>query len=105
MMMNFFNFIYEFDFILLSETWQHKPGGFDLEGYQSIFVPRPDSLYGTSKRGQGGVCLHFNISLKDGVQIMDINNNGVIWIKLLKTFFGNNDIYLCFMYIPTRSSV
>jgi hypothetical protein len=42
------------------------------------------TLYETSKRGHGGENLYFNVSLTDGVQIMDIDNKGVICIKLPK---------------------
>lgn len=33
----------------------------------------------------------FRKPLKDGIQVVDINNTGVIWIQLLKSFFAKED--------------
>ena len=101
---DFLNLIKNFDFIFFSETWQKNNEIFSLEGYDSLYVPRPESF--TSKRGHGGICILFKEQLNNGISIVEIDNTGFIWVKLDKTFFGfDDDIYLCFVYIPPSNYV
>ena len=62
-------------------------------------------MKGKSKRGHGGICLFIKNSLKRGVELLETNKAGFIWIKLCQTYFSlNEDIYICFTYIPPKES-
>jgi len=66
-------------------------------------VPRPESP--KSKRGHGGICLYYKNHLRDGIVTQSIDQSGILWIKLCKTFFQlDDDLYLCFVYIPPSNS-
>lgn len=59
-----------------------------------------------SNRGHGGVCLFVREALFKGVEILDKDPDGFIWLKLNKTFFSLEfDICICFAYIPPSESV
>ena len=65
-----------------------------------------ESRYGRGKRGHGGVCLFNRSEIRKGVQILETDNAGFIWIKLCKDFFKlEMDICMCFVYIPPQDSV
>lgn len=101
------NFVSNFDLLFFSETWQRNNSKFEINGYNSIFVPRKESLRNNrSKRGHGGVCLFYRDHLHKGIFLEEIDENGIIWIKLCKHFFGlEQDIFVCCLYIPPSSSV
>ena len=101
---DFLDFVNNFDIIFLSETWQKAHDQFDINGYITVPVPRPQSS--NSKRGHGGICLFYKSSLQKGISISEIANEGVMWITLDKLFFGFDDnVYICFCYIPPSNSV
>lgn len=101
---DFLNFALNFDIIFLSETWQKNENDFCLNGYESISLPRPESL--KSKRGHGGICLFYKNSLKHGIIVQETDNAGFLWVKFCKTYFGfEEDLYVCFVYIPPSNSV
>jgi hypothetical protein len=96
--------VYNFDIIFLNETWQKSNNNFSLNEYESISVPRPESL--KSKSGHGELCLFYKHSLKQGIILQETDSAGFIWVKLCKTFFGfEDDLYVCFVYIPPSNSV
>ena len=102
---DFLNLVNNFDLIFFSETWQRKYDNFQLDGYECIAVPRSESMKEKSKRGHGGICLFIKNSLKRGVELLETNKAGFIWIKLCQTYFSlNEDIYICFTYIPPKES-
>ena len=58
------------------------------------------------KRGHGGVCLYIHENIYEGVQILERNDSGFIWVKLCKDFFKlSEDLCICFAYIPPQESV
>ena len=81
----FLEFVYNFDIVFLCETWQKSIDDFSINGYESVTVPRPQSLY--SRRGHGGICLFFKHGLVNGITVFETNEIGFIWIKLCKRFF------------------
>lgn len=102
---DFLNLVHNFDLIFFSETWQRKTDNFQLDGYECIAVPRSESMKGKSKRGHGGVCLFIRNTIKQGVELLETDNAGFIWIKLCKSYFSlNEDICICFTYIPPKES-
>ena len=70
------NFVTQFDLVFCSETWQKHNDKFDIEGYNCISVPRPESLRlkGRGRRGHGGICLFINNSIADGIEIIERNS-------------------------------
>ena len=102
---DFLNLVHNFDLVFCSETWQRRGDNFELSGYECIEVPRVESLKG-SRRGHGGVCLFIKNELVKGVQVLEKDRYGSIWVKLCKEFFGlDTDICVCFLYIPPQQSV
>ena len=69
----FLNFVSEHDLIFCSETWQRSSDKFEIENYQCITVPRPESLVirGKGKRGHGGICLFVSDTIYDGIEILE----------------------------------
>jgi exonuclease III len=58
------------------------------------------------KRGHGGICLFYKNHIKNGLKIVEKNSQGIIWVKLCKYFFDlQDDIFVCFLYIPPSNSV
>ena len=101
---DFIEFIRDCDILFISETWQKDNEDYQIKGYKILTVPRPESIH--SRRGHGGICLFYKECLQDGIDICEIDNKGIIWIKLCKTYFGfENDLYICFVYIPPCNSV
>ena len=98
----------EHDIVFCSETWQKSDSKFSIDGYKCITVPRPESMLirGRGKRGHGGICLFVRHTLCAGVEIIERHTSGFLWVKLCKTFFGfQDDIFVCFCYIPPKNSV
>ncbi|MEW8544153.1 MAG: hypothetical protein AB2693_11520, partial [Candidatus Thiodiazotropha sp.] len=62
-------------------------------------------MKGKSKRGHGGVCLFIRNGIKQGIEPLETDKAGFIWVKLCKTYFSlNDDICICFTYIPPKES-
>ena len=101
---DFLHLVDDFDILYFSETWQNSDKPFNIQGYESICVPRSESLH--SRRGHGGVCLMYKHALKHGITISEICDSGSIWVKLDHSFFGfENDLYICLLYIPPSNSL
>jgi len=60
---------------------------FELDGYESILVPRVESINNSSKRGHGGIALFYKKHLKPGIITVDIDPSGFICVKLFKLYF------------------
>lgn len=44
-------------------------------------------------------------SLAGVIELVKLNRNGVIWVKLIRDIFGRDrDLYLCLTYIPPEDS-
>ena len=54
----------------------------------------------------GGVIVYFrNNSLRDYIQLVELNSNGAVWFKLLKNRSDvEYDSYFCTCYIPSEES-
>ena len=90
------NFSSNFDFLFFSETWQRIDDEFELDGYESILVPRVESINNSSKRGHGGIALFYKKHLKPGIITVEIDSSGFICVKLCKLYFQLDvDIYVC----------
>ena len=81
---------------------------FVIENYQCIKVPRPESINirGKGKRGHGGICLFVNDLIYDGIEVLEKNSKGFLWVKVKKSFFCmETDLFICFCYIPPKDSI
>ena len=99
--------INSYEIILLGETWISKKHCIDLEinGYQSEHVFGQKSHGVTKGRQSGGISVYFKNELKDNISIIEKHDFGIIWIKLSNTLFHfNEDVYICYVYIPPTSS-
>ena len=92
-----------FDILCLQEI---QCGPHDLthlqKGYQVHSFHRKIS---DNKRYYGGSVIFIKNTISVGVQILNELDGDKIWIKLLKEFFGaEKDIFICFCYVPPRTS-
>ena len=87
--MDFLIVVQNNDFIFCSETWEKGYDDFCLQGYESVLVPRPESLVNTVKRGHGGVCLFYKSSLKKGINIVEKDEKGLIIVQLKHDFLAH----------------
>ena len=96
--------IRQLDICALLETWMsptHNPDLFEIEGYY-IYNKRCRTF--TKCRGSGGISICIKMYIKKGVKIIDTVANHCMWLKIYKTFFGNqSDIYIGVWYIPPNS--
>ena len=89
------------DIVFMCETHASGKDILYCNGYKYIAVCRSQE----PSRARGGLGVFIKHSLSKGVQVMDNSNCEYIWLKLSKSFFGfNNDVYLCFAYIPPANS-
>lgn len=103
---DFLDCIEGFDLLFFSETWVKKDEQYQLSNYHCVNVPRKERVSVKCKRGHGGVCLYIHENVYEGVQILETNDSGFIWVKLCKDFFClTEDLCICFTYIPPQYSV
>ena len=101
---DFFNFISDYDILLFSECWHSKLSNIDIEGYSHFSCPRP-KFNRKAKRNSGGVIVYFKNILSSHLELVNVNQNGIIWFKLNKTFLlTDNDAYICLSYVPPEDS-
>lgn len=62
----FLNFVTQFDLIF----WQRPNDKFNIEVYNCICVPRPDSM-GRNRCGHVGICFLINETIADGIEIIE----------------------------------
>ena len=92
------------DLVFLNETWQKKDDKFELSDYESVCVPRVESLNNTIKRGHGGVGL-YKSTLRAGINIAEKDSSGFIIAQLKRDFFNiEKDLFICFVYILLSTS-
>ena len=65
-------------FFFLSECWLNANTNLDLEGYNSIAVPR-------KRRTGGGLVLFFKEYLNDKLEIINIDYDCIVWIRCDKS--------------------
>lgn len=96
--------INKYDILFFSETWNSKTTNVDIDHFHCFSCPRP-KCNKKAKRDSGGVIIYYKQKYFGYIKLISINTNGLVWIKLDKTFFGtDNDIYICSCYIPPEDS-
>ena len=75
-----------------------------IPGYEYISCSRP-KFNKKAKRHSGGVIVYYKEKIRNLVELVELNYNGIIWIKLKRQLFRNDrDIFLCCCYIPPEGS-
>ena len=101
---DFLNFISDYDILLFSECWNSKTSNINIDGYCNFNCPRP-KFNRKAKRDSGGVIVYFKNKFVNHIELVNVNQNGIIWFKLKKTFLlTENDVYICLTYIPPMDS-
>ena len=89
------------DIVFMCETHASYQDNLHYNGYKYIAVCRSQE----PSRARGGLGVFIKHSVSKGVHVVDKSNCEYIWLKLSKHFFGfDNDIYMCFVYIPPANS-
>ena len=96
--------IRQVDICALLETWmspKHNADLFYIDGYYTYNKLCRQGLKG---RGSGGISICIKSDIKKGVKIIDTTTNYCIWLKMDKTFFGNqSDIFIGVWYLPPNN--
>ena len=82
--------------LLILTCWKKKVSvkALRLEGFNCFTCPRP-KCNKKAKRNSGGVCVYYKEKFFGNITLEKLNDKGIIWIKLNKSFLGyENDIYL-----------
>jgi hypothetical protein len=75
----------------------------EIVGYDKMIINRP--AIHVNPHDKGGIAFFFRSQLKQGVSKLSVNESGIVWVKLDKSFFGlESDYYLCGVYIPHERS-
>ena len=83
----------------MTESWTSENSDIDLPGYTCFNYYRK-FRHRRAKRNSGGTVIFIKNTIKDGITIVKNNYDTIVWLKLCKTFFHNeNDIYLCGVYL------
>ena len=68
-------------------------------------------MYGQKRHGvrkgrqSGGISVYFREELSDKISIVEKHDFGIMWIKISNELFHfNEDVYLCYVYIPPTNS-
>ena len=88
--------------ICLTECWIEKNYSYILPGYTATFIPRELSK---SKQG-GGIALFIKDTFNDIITLERIYFDTLVWLKIGKEYVnGDQDFYVCCLYIPPDRSV
>ena len=99
--------INKYDIILLSETWISDKHILNLEinDFESFHI------YGQKTRGvkkgcqSGGISIYYKKELKEHISVIEKNDFGIVWLKISSNIFHfNEDVFICFSYIPPVTS-
>lgn len=104
---DFINYITEYDIILLNETWLTKKDNFNFEiqGYTCEHIFGNKSAGAKRGRFSGGISICYKNCFKDKIKVIEKNQSGVMWLKILKEVFSfDHDVYICVAYIPPSGS-
>ena len=96
------NFSSNFDFLFFSETWQRIDDEFELDGYESILVPRVESINNSSKRGHGGIArkfLFYKKCLKPGINTVEKILVDLSVLSYVNYTFSLSLTYMCVVHI------
>ena len=81
------NFVYKYDIICLSETWQDNDNNSNVNGYTQI-TSFHRFKHKNARRNSGGVAVLIRNNLSKGVTKLKSAYDDCIWLKLDKSFFG-----------------
>ena len=102
---SFINNLLKQDIFCLQETHCDLENCLNLSDFQRpvhLIRPRVKS----SRKRHGGLSVYVHNSVRPGVQFLEHATNDFIWLKLNKSFFGfQENIYICFVYIPPEKKV
>ena len=78
---------------------------YEVQEYSYINKPR-SLINKRAKRGSGGILLYINDKIGQNVELINscISSEDRIWIKYRDSSSRDNDIYICFCYIPPKDS-
>lgn len=103
---SFIEIVTKHSIILLTEAWLRMHDTVNIPGYKHMPVLGPNKR---SKRGHRGVSVLFQQSIVYGIEILETEIAGLIWLKLSKLYFGfENDIFFTiniYTCIPPENSV
>ena len=89
---------------MFSETWHTKTSNINIDGYNYFSCPRP-KFNRKAKRDSGGVIVYFKQKFTNYIELINSNQNGIIWFKLnKKLLLTDNDAYICTCYVPPEES-
>ena len=104
---DFVDCVRSYDIVFLCETWTSRRNtiNLDIEGYDSAHIFGQKTPGVNKGRQSGGISVYFRKTLKQFITVIEQNKFGIIWLKIDKTLFKfNEDIYICHIYIPPKSS-
>jgi len=89
--------------VFLCETWLNNSNKINLDSFENV------SSFGRcnniGKRNEGGLCLYCTPDILKGMEVVKEIEKDITLIRLKNEFFHNeNDIYICFVYIPHEKS-
>ena len=101
---SFIESVFNYDVVMLCESWTNEMSDVDVEGYIRISKVRKRKKY--AKRSSGGLEVYIKEELIKGVEQEEYNHEDGLKFKFDKDFFGwQNDLYLFFLYFkPIDSS-
>ena len=103
----FIQYVNNFDILLFNETWLTKNDflSLDIQGYCCEHIFGNKSAGVKKGRYSGGLSIYYKNCLKDKIKVVEKNQAGIIWLRILKdTFSFNQDVYICATYIPPSGS-
>lgn len=104
---DFIDYVKTFDIIFFNETWLASKTQYnlDIEGYKCLHIFGNKSSNTKKGRFSGGISLYYRDQFTDKIKIIEQNQTGILWIKILRDVFEfNEDVYMCNIYIPPVNS-
>lgn len=100
---DFLNIISEYDLIFLCETWLKENEKVYINDFEIVSsFGRPNKI---GVRHEGGIAVYCKPDILNGIDVIKEIKSGIVLIKLRKEFFfKDEDIYICFVYIPHEKS-
>ncbi|CAC5361376.1 unnamed protein product [Mytilus coruscus] len=92
-----------YDVLFLCETWLQKDILINIEGFTVVtYVNRKKNIV---QREEGGIAVFCKNNIFEGIAIEKEYDHGIVLIKFSKLYFNlNDDLYICFAYIPHEKS-
>ena len=95
--------INEYDLIFLCETWLSDSERLDISNFEILTSFSRKTNIGV--RREGGISVYCKPYIYNGIIVEKILTNGIVLVKLKKDFFHmQDDMYICFVYIPHERS-